>query len=55
MSLKGNYGNRPTTESSSVAETLVHIAVLSRADRRLHGDKRVSSSEGFDFGDPIVQ
>jgi uncharacterized damage-inducible protein DinB len=45
------YGYRPTPESRSVAETLVHIAVLSQADRRLHGDQRVSSLEGFNFGD----
>src|SRR5499425_1725706 len=50
-----DYGYRPTPESRSVAETLVHIAFLSRTDRRLHGDQRVSSLEGFNFGELIKQ
>jgi uncharacterized damage-inducible protein DinB len=50
-----DYGYRPTPESRSVAETLVHIAFLSQADRRLHGDQRVSSLEGFNFGEWIKQ
>jgi len=50
-----DYGYRPTPESRSVAETLVHIAILSRTDRRLHGDQRVSSLEGFNFGELIKQ
>jgi uncharacterized damage-inducible protein DinB len=33
-----------------VAETLVHIASLSQADRFLHEGERLSSLEGFDFG-----
>jgi uncharacterized damage-inducible protein DinB len=45
-----DYGFRPTPESRSVAETLVHIASLSGADRLLHGEERLSSLEGFDFG-----
>lgn len=45
-----NYGYRPTPESRSVAETLVHIAVLWRADRFLHEEEHLSSLEGFDFG-----
>lgn len=49
------YGYRPTPESRSLAEILVHIALLSQVDRRLHGDKRVSSLEGFDFGELIEQ
>jgi uncharacterized damage-inducible protein DinB len=49
------YRYRPTPESRSVAETLVHIALLSQADRRLHGDKRVSSLEGFNFAELIEQ
>src|SRR5215467_12314031 len=44
------YGYRPTPESRSVAETLVHIASLSRADRFLHEEEHLSSLEGFDFG-----
>ena len=45
-----DYGYRPAPESRSVAETLVHIAALSRADRFLHEEKRLSSLEGLDFG-----
>ena len=44
------YGYRPTAESRSVAETLVHIAALSRLDRFLHEEKHLASLEGFDFG-----
>jgi len=49
------YGYRPSPESRSVAETLVHIALLSQADRQLHGDNRPSSLEGFNFGELIKQ
>src|SRR3989442_15849377 len=42
-----DYGYRPTPESRSVAETLVHIALLSQAARLLHEE---ASLEGFDFG-----
>lgn len=45
-----DYGYRPTAESRSVAETLVHIALLSRAARLLHEE---ASLEGFDFGELI--
>jgi len=45
-----DYGYRPTPESRSVAETLVHIASLARADRFVHEEERLSSLEGFDFG-----
>jgi hypothetical protein len=43
------YSYRPTPESRSVAETLVHIALLSRFDHFLHEEKHLSSLEGFDF------
>jgi uncharacterized damage-inducible protein DinB len=43
------YSYRPTPESRSVAETLVHIALLSRFDHFLHKEKHLSSLEGFDF------
>src|SRR5215472_12812660 len=48
-----DYGYRPTPESRSVAETLVHIAVLSRVDHLLHEEEHISSLEGFDFGSLI--
>jgi len=45
-----DYGYRPTPDSRSVAETLVHIASLARTDRFLHEEDRRSSLENFDFG-----
>jgi uncharacterized damage-inducible protein DinB len=50
-----DYGYRPTPESRSVAETLAHIAFLLQIDRQLHGDQRVSSFEGINFGEFIKQ
>ena len=50
---ENEYGYRPTPDSRSVAETLVHIAMLSRADRFLHEEERLPSLEGFDFGELI--
>src|SRR5262249_15788094 len=47
---ESDYGYRPTPESRSVAETLVHIAMLSRASRLLHEE---ASLEDFDFGQLI--
>jgi uncharacterized damage-inducible protein DinB len=47
---ESDYGYRPTPESKSVAETLVHIAMLSRAYRLLHEE---ASLEDFDFGQLI--
>jgi uncharacterized damage-inducible protein DinB len=45
-----DYGYRPTPESRSVAETLVHIALLSQAARLLHEE---ASLEAFNFGELI--
>ena len=45
-----DYNYRPTPESRSVLETLVHIASLSRLDRIVHEEQHLSSLEGFDFG-----
>lgn len=45
-----DYGYRPTPDSRSVRETLVHIASLSRFDRLVHEEEHLSSLEGFDFG-----
>jgi uncharacterized damage-inducible protein DinB len=50
---ENEYAYRPTPDSRSVAETLVHIAMLSRADRFLHEEERLSSLEDFDFGELI--
>jgi uncharacterized damage-inducible protein DinB len=46
---EGQYTYRPTPDSRSVAETLVHIASASWADFFLHGDGRPPSLENFDF------
>jgi uncharacterized damage-inducible protein DinB len=45
-----DYGYRPTPESRSVAETLVHIASLAQFDRFIHQEQHLSSLEGYDFG-----
>ena len=50
---ENEYGYRPTPDSRSVAETLVHIAMLSQADRFLHEEERRPSLEDFDFGELI--
>jgi uncharacterized damage-inducible protein DinB len=50
---ESEYGYRPTPDSRSVAETLVHIAMLGRADRFLHEEDRRPSLESFDFGELI--
>ena len=48
-----DYSYRPTPESRSVAETLLHIAWLSRADHRLHEQDPLPSLEGFNFGELV--
>jgi uncharacterized damage-inducible protein DinB len=45
-----DYNYRPTPESRSVLETLVHIASLSRLDTIVHEEQHLSSLEGFDLG-----
>jgi uncharacterized damage-inducible protein DinB len=47
---ESEYGYRPTPESRSVAETLVHIAMLGRSAHFLHEEDRRPSLENFDFG-----
>src|SRR5260370_7793216 len=44
------YGYRPTADSRSVAENLIHIAMVSRLDRILHEEEHVATLERFDFG-----
>src|SRR5260370_4917902 len=43
------YSYRPTQESRSVAETLLHIVVSAQAAQQIHGQLRVASLENFDF------
>lgn len=47
---ESEFGYRPTPESRSVAETLVHIAMLGRAAHFMHEEDRRPSLENFDFG-----
>ena len=47
---ESQYQYRPTPESRSVAELLVHIAWLASADRFFHEDEHCESVEAFDFG-----
>ena len=37
------YGYRPTADSRSVAENLIHIAMVSRLDRILHEEEHVTT------------
>jgi uncharacterized damage-inducible protein DinB len=46
---EADYQFRPARESRSVAETLVHIAWLGKADRVMHEGTPLGSFEGFDF------
>lgn len=48
------YEFRPTPESRSVAETLVHIAWLWNFDWQVHGGARLPTLEGFDFGSLVA-
>jgi uncharacterized damage-inducible protein DinB len=46
---ESQYAYRPTPQSRSVAETLVHIAWLWTSDHLIHTERRLDSLEGFDF------
>jgi uncharacterized damage-inducible protein DinB len=43
------YSYRPTPESRSVRETLLHILVSAQAAQRMHGEQRIASFENVDF------
>jgi uncharacterized damage-inducible protein DinB len=43
------YGVRPAEGCRSVAETLVHIAVMSRVQEQIHVVEHRSTLDGFDF------
>ena len=49
------YDFRPTPDSRSVAESLVHIAWLWGFDRHLHDEAHLDSLDGFDFPSLIAQ
>jgi len=44
-----SYDFRPSPDSRSVRETLLHITSMTALDERLHGNERIHSLEGFDF------
>lgn len=52
---ESSYDFRPTQESRSVSETLVHIAWLWNFDRYLHEEAHLDSLEEVDFGAVIAQ
>jgi uncharacterized damage-inducible protein DinB len=43
------YGFRPTPDSRSVAQLLIHVAMVSKLQEQLHGTERRTTLEGFDF------
>jgi uncharacterized damage-inducible protein DinB len=43
------YGFRPTPESRSVAETLIHIAVVPRVPQQIHFIEKLQTLARFDF------
>src|SRR5215470_17316648 len=44
------YGYRPTPESRSVEQLLLHIVVLTKATRTMHERERIQSFQNYDFG-----
>lgn len=43
------YGFRATPDTRSVAETLIHIAIMPNLTERIHFTERLTSFEGFNF------
>jgi uncharacterized damage-inducible protein DinB len=43
------YSFRPTPDSRSVAETLIHIAVSNKFQEEIHAKQKLHSLEGFNF------
>jgi uncharacterized damage-inducible protein DinB len=43
------YGFEPAPGTRSVAQTLVHIAVMSRVQEKIHFEQRLTTLTGFDF------
>jgi uncharacterized damage-inducible protein DinB len=44
-----SYDYRPTPESRSVRETLLHILVSAQVSQRIHGEQKIASFENLDF------
>src|SRR5260370_8019158 len=47
---ENKYSYRPTPESRSVTETLLHIASLAQFDRLIHEQEHLASLESPEFG-----
>src|SRR5262249_50321218 len=43
------YGYRPTPESRSVEQLLLHIVTLTKATRQMHERERIQSFQNYDF------
>ena len=43
------YGFRPTPESRTIGQTLMHIALVPKLQAHIHGVEKRSTLEGFDF------
>src|SRR6266849_6101926 len=46
---EAQYDYRPTSDSRSVRETLLHIASMTQFDLYIHEEQRRDSMDGFDF------
>ena len=46
---EAQYDYRPTQDSRSVRETLLHMASMTLFDLHIHEEQRRTSMEGFDF------
>ena len=46
---EAQYDYRPTPDSRSIRETLLHVASMMHFDFRIHKDERRTSMDGFDF------
>jgi|SRR5579872_1781571 len=44
-----HYGFRATPETRTIAQTLLHIALVPQLQEHIHGTARVSDLNGFDF------
>jgi uncharacterized damage-inducible protein DinB len=44
-----HYGFRPTPDTRTIAQTLVHIALVCRLPEQIHKVERRNTLEGFDF------
>ena len=52
---EAQYNYRPTPETRSAAEMLIHVAVAPGLQERIHGTERRTTLEGFDFPAVMTQ